>query len=125
MRRGLQKYLPIVLLALMVQILAPMAAVWAAAIAGSDPLGSAEICHSLPAPDSGPGDQDFDHRARDGACLVCCVAQAGSTLNAPQTVVVAMPLRAVAQVDWQEQISRQARSPMGAHAQARAPPLPM
>ena len=46
MRRRLQKFLPIVLLALMVQILAPIGACWAAAVAVSDPLGSAVIWRS-------------------------------------------------------------------------------
>ena len=38
MRRRLRKFLPIVLIAVMVQILAPVAACWAASIAASDPL---------------------------------------------------------------------------------------
>src|SRR5438309_12086102 len=41
MRRRLHKLLPIVLIALVVQILAPIAACWAASIAASAPLGSA------------------------------------------------------------------------------------
>ena len=45
MRRRLQKYLPIILIALMVQILAPVVACWAAAVAASDPLNTAQICH--------------------------------------------------------------------------------
>jgi hypothetical protein len=38
MRSRLQKFLPVVLIALAVQVLAPIAACWAAAIAMSDPL---------------------------------------------------------------------------------------
>ena len=45
MRRRLRKFLPIVLIAVMVQILAPIAACWAASIAASDPLHAAVICH--------------------------------------------------------------------------------
>ena len=45
MRRRLRKFLPIVLVALVVQILAPIAACWAASIATSDPLLGAAICH--------------------------------------------------------------------------------
>ena len=40
MRRRFQKYLPIVLVALMVQIFAPIGACWAAAVVASDPLAA-------------------------------------------------------------------------------------
>ena len=56
MRRRLQRYLPVVLLALLVQIIAPVAACWAAAAVIADPIGAAEICHSDPsAPTQGEG----------------------------------------------------------------------
>ena len=45
MRRRLRKFFPIVLIALMVQIFAPIGACWAASIAASDPLHAAVICH--------------------------------------------------------------------------------
>ena len=47
MRRRYHKYLPIVLIALMVQIFAPIGACWAAAVAVSDPLAAASINASL------------------------------------------------------------------------------
>ena len=45
MRRRLKNFLPIVLIALVVQIFAPIGACWAASIAASDPLAAAVICH--------------------------------------------------------------------------------
>jgi len=45
MRRRLRNFLPIVLMALAVQIFAPIGACWAASIAASDPLHAAAICH--------------------------------------------------------------------------------
>ena len=42
--RRLKNFLPIVLIALMVQIFAPIGACWAASIAASDPLAGAAIC---------------------------------------------------------------------------------
>ena len=125
MRRRLQKYLPIVLIALTVQILAPIAASWAAAMAVADPIGAAEICHSLPASDQAQGDQGADPRAHDGACPICCVAQASASLDTPQAVVVALPYRAVASVVWHDQAFAPARSSIGSNAQARGPPLSM
>ena len=125
MRRRLQKYLPFVLIALMVQILAPVAASWAAAMVVSDPLGGAEICHSLPPSDTTQRDQDTDHRAHDGVCPICCVAKANSALDSPQAFVVALPHRAAARVVWRDRIFELARSPTRANAWARAPPLSM
>ena len=46
----------IVLIALAVQIFAPIAACWAAGIAASDPLGAAIICHGDAG--SAPGQSD-------------------------------------------------------------------
>ena len=125
MRQRLQKYLPIVLIALTVQILAPIAASWAAAMAVADPLAAAEICHSLPVSDSTQDNQGADHRAHDGACPICCVAKASASLDTPQAAVVAVPYRAVARVAWHDQVSEFALSPIGSNAQARAPPLSM
>jgi hypothetical protein len=48
-----QQFLPIVLIALAVLILAPIAAFWATAAVVSDPLQSAEICHGFANPASG------------------------------------------------------------------------
>jgi Protein of unknown function (DUF2946) len=126
MRLRLQKFLPIVLIALTVQILAPIGASWAAAMVAADPIGAAEICHSLPAvPDPAQDDQNADHRAHAGACPICCVAQASASLDTPQAAVMAMPYRAAARVVWHDQFSDLARSPIGSNAQARAPPQSM
>lgn len=125
MRRRLQKYLPIVLIALLVQILAPIAASWAAAMVATDPLGAGEICHSLPGSEPIQGDQGADHRVHGGACPICCVAQASSSLDTPQAVVVAMPYRTAALIVWCDQVSAPAGSPIGSNTQARAPPLSM
>src|SRR5947199_8253898 len=51
--RRLKNFLPIVLIALVVQIFAPIGACWAATIAASDPLAGAVICHGNAAPVQG------------------------------------------------------------------------
>jgi hypothetical protein len=124
MRRRLQNFLPVVLLALMVQALAPIAATWAAA--ASDPLQAAPICHSGAAgsgdagvPDNnGPGSQH-------SACDLCCLVQAGGALDAPKGMAVAMPYRVAASVVWQERAAEPAPTSVGSNTQARAPPLSM
>jgi hypothetical protein len=122
MRRRLEKFLPIVLIALMVQILAPIGACWAAAIAASDPLPAAEICHTDLGQGPGNSDQGRQHRAHDGACSVCCAAQASAGLNAPQAGMVAAPYRAIALVVWRDHAPGLFGTRMGSNAQARAPP---
>jgi len=75
MRRRLQRFFPIVLIALMVQIFAPVAACWPAAIAVSHPLGAAAICHgSGGATTDQGGDQVSQHREQGAACSICCLA---------------------------------------------------
>jgi hypothetical protein len=122
MRKRLNKFLAIVLIALMVQILAPIAASWAAAMVAADPLGAAEICHNLPAPDPAQSDPNADHRAHDGTCPICCVVQAGASLLTPQAVVVAPLYRMAASLVWHDATSNLATSRPGSNSQARAPP---
>ena len=123
MRRRLARFLPIVLIALTVQILAPIGACWAAAFAISDPLLAGEICHSDPALVSGPTDQRGEHHGHDGACSICCAAQASASLDAPQASAVVTPYRDVARVIWRNQVEGLSQFRVRSHAQARAPPV--
>ena len=126
MRRRLHKFLPIVLIALAVQILAPIAACWAASIAASDPLGtalgSAFICHDNSASTPARGDQGGDHRAHNGACAICCMAQASAAIDTPQQAAVTTPYRQPERVVWRDQTVELPGSRAGSNAQARAPP---
>lgn len=120
MRRRLRKFLPIVLMALAVQIFAPIAACWAASIAASDPLQAAFICHDESG--SQPGQTDpAQPRMRDGCCSVCSVAHAAAPPNAPQTAV-ATPYGPSHRVVWREAAPDLIGARTGSHAQARAPP---
>jgi Protein of unknown function (DUF2946) len=126
MRRRLQKFLPIVLIALVVQILAPIAACWAVGIAASDSLGSALgsafICHDNAAGTPAQSDQGGDRRGHNGACSICCVAQAATAIDTPQQVAVTAPYRQPALVVWRDQAPDWPGARAGFTAQARAPP---
>ena len=63
MRRRLKNFLPIVLVALAVQIFAPIGACWAVSIAASDPLARAVICHGNAAAGAGQSDIDVERVA--------------------------------------------------------------
>ena len=121
MRRRLWKFLPIVLMALAVQVLAPIGACWAASIAASDPLHAAPICSGGTASAADQTGQTGQHRAHDGACAMCCVAHAGATLDTPEATF-ATPLRASERVVWLDATPDWQGSRAGWHAQARAPP---
>jgi hypothetical protein len=118
MRQRLRKFLPIVLIALAVQLLAPIAACWAAALAASDPLGAIEICHSDPAAPSG----STDPHAQDRACSICCLAQSQASFDAPQPVAFSIPHVDATPVIWHDHARAVQRPRSRSNAQARAPP---
>jgi hypothetical protein len=121
MRRRLWKFLPIVLMALAVQIFAPIAACWAVGIAASDPLQAAFICHEDAGTNSGQSDPSGQPRAHDGCCSVCSVAHSGGPVDSPQ-VAVTIPYRSSYRVVWRDAAPDLVGSRTGSHAQARAPP---
>jgi hypothetical protein len=123
MRRRFQKFLPIILIALVVQILAPIGATFAAAIAASDPLSAAPICHG--GEGGSPTHGDPNGRAHDGVCSVCCAAQAGASLDTPKAATAAVPVRVAARIIWRDEALDLLPARAGSHAQARAPPLSM
>jgi Protein of unknown function (DUF2946) len=124
MRQRQRTFLPIVLIALMVQILAPIGACWAAAFAISDPLQAIEICHSDKASTSGLADQGGQDRAHSGACAVCCAIQANASFDTPQAISVVTPYRDVLCVVWRDHATDRSETRFGSNAQARAPPFP-
>jgi len=119
-----------VLIALVVQILAPITACWAAGIAASDPLGSALgsvlgsafICHDNAAGAPAQSNQGGDRRGHNGACSICCIAQAATAIDTPQQVAVTAPYRQPALVVWRDQAPDLPGARAGFSAQARAPP---
>jgi hypothetical protein len=120
MRQRLQKFLPIILIALAAQILAPIAACWAAAAATSDAFGFAEICHSSsPTTD----DQGKDHGMDCSACLICCMAaQASVSFDTPPDIAFATPHRQTTQVVWRHRTQDIVACRAYSTPQARAPP---
>jgi hypothetical protein len=124
MRRRLRNFLPVVLIALAVQILAPIGACWAASIAASDPLQAAAICHDGAATQDQSNDQTDQTgqpRAHDGCCSVCSAADAGGLVETPQTAV-SVPYLQPERVLWLDRTPDLFGSRTGSHAQARAPP---
>lgn len=118
--RWLKNFLPIVLVALAVQIFAPIGACWAASIAASDPLAGAVTCHGNASPGAGQTDPT-GHRAHDGCCSFCSVLQSGAPVDVPQIATIDIE-RVAEQVAWRDFAFRLTNARAGSHAQARAPP---
>ena len=121
MRARLQKVLPLVLLALAMQVLAPIAACWATGLAIADPLSAAVICHSA-SEQGGLTDQTGTPTAHAGACALCCLAQANASLDSPTPAALSIPVRHAEQVVWRPAHGSVIAAPEGSTAQARAPP---
>jgi hypothetical protein len=121
MRVRLQKFLPLVLLALAMQVLAPVAAALAAGQAIADPLFNAAICHGTVDQD-GARDRTDAPAAQAGACALCCLAQAGASFDAPAHAALSVPVRHVERVVWQVAEAPRLATPTVTSAQARAPP---
>jgi hypothetical protein len=121
MRRRLKNFLPIVLIAVVVQIFAPIGACWAASLAAADPLAGAVICHGNATSPSGLVDQT-GHRAHDGCCSVCSALQTGAPVDAPGTTTTIAFARQSEHVLWVDFAPGLPGCRAGSHAQARAPP---
>ncbi|MGY4624226.1 DUF2946 domain-containing protein [Bradyrhizobium sp. USDA 4486] len=122
MRARLQKFLPLVLLALAMQVLAPIAACWSAGQAMADPLHAAVICHSAGEQGSDLNDRTGTPTAHGAACALCCLAQAGASLDSPPQLAVSIPLRRAERVSWHSAEVTVVAAHKGSNAQARAPP---
>ncbi|RXH09053.1 DUF2946 domain-containing protein [Bradyrhizobium guangzhouense] len=121
MRARLQKFLPVVLLALVMQVLAPIAACWAAGQAVADPLGPGIICHGV-SEQGTPNDQGGSPIAHSGACALCCLAQANASLDSPPHAAFSVPLRHAERVVWHEADASVLTAHKGSSAHARGPP---
>ena len=103
------------------QVLAPIAACLAAGQAVADPLSVGVICHSA-SEQGGLNDQTGAPTAHGAACALCCLAQAGASLDSPPHVALAIPFRHVARVVWHSAGVFPPAVPKGANAPGRAPP---
>lgn len=122
MRQRLKNFLPIVLIALMVQVFAPIGVCWAASIAASDPLAGAVICHGNGGDPAGGQADQTNPRAHHGCCSVCSVLHTGAPVDAPRASAAIDFDRQSARAVWSEFRSDRFVSRPGAHARARAPP---
>jgi hypothetical protein len=124
MRRRLEVCIPIVVLAVLVQLFAPIAAFRAFADAASDPLYLSSICSetATPADDShtAPAGTQHDH---GGCCAFCAAGHVGAIALEPPPLVFVSLQRQYQLVSWLESIEPIPTVRVGSNAQARAPPF--
>ncbi|MGO4869758.1 MAG: DUF2946 family protein [Roseiarcus sp.] len=98
-RRRVRSILPIFLIALMVQIFAPIGAIWAMTQA-ADPLAAAAICAHIDdssAPTSDPAAPASSHH---DCCPLCQFAHSGVAPLAPPPAPAARPAERHAPIAW-------------------------
>ena len=122
MRRRLQNYLPVFLIALMVQVLAPIAACWMAVVAASEPGSFAQICRGGAAAATEQGNPGEQQRDRCSACPACCLADAGGSGDIAGIDAFSTVHREPERIVWCNQVPAARSARDGSNGQARAPP---
>ena len=123
MRRRLEVIFPIVLLSILVQLLAPIAAFRAVAYAATDPLHMASICYGMVSASddaqTAPADTQHD---RGDCCAFCAAGHGGGIAVEPPPLVFVSLQRLYQRVSWLEAADPMPTARVGSNAQARAPP---
>jgi hypothetical protein len=122
MRRRLEAFIPILLLAILVQLMAPIAAFRAVAYAASDPLHMASICSGMTSSADDQAAPSRTEHSQGGCCAFCAAGHSGgAALNPPPVIFVTLQRR-YQQVSWLEAAVAMPTIRVGSNAQARAPP---
>ncbi|CAN5234658.1 DUF2946 domain-containing protein [soil metagenome] len=120
MRRRLRAYIPIVLFAVLVQLLAPIGAFHAVASSVSDPLALASICSGMT---SASDRQNAPANLPAGQCCAFCICAHGAAVASADAPPGFAPWRLDFQfVSWHEPTGVASTVRTGSNAQARAPP---
>ena len=123
MRRRLEVFIPIVLLAILVQLFAPIAGFRMVAYAATDPLYMAPICDGMASsPDAQrtPAKTQHDHA---DCCVICAAGFGGSTaIDTPSLIFVNLH-RLYERLSWADAGYPMPAARVGSNTQGRAPPL--
>jgi DUF2946 family protein len=122
MRRRLEVYIPIVLFAVLVQLMAPIGAFRAVAHAVSDPLDVASICSEVTAAERQTMPSHAPNAHAD-CCAFCAAGHGGSVAINPPTPVFVTLQRQYQRVVWLAATRVISTVRVGSNAQARAPPI--
>lgn len=122
MRRRLEIFVPIVLLAIVVQLCAPIAAFRVVAYAATDPLFISPICSGMVASDDARTAPARNQHDRGSCCAFCAAGHGGAlALDPPPPDFTNLP-RHYQSVSWLEAADSLPAVRVGSNTQARAPP---
>src|SRR5713101_5075347 len=122
MRRRLEIFIPIVLLSILVQLFAPIAAFRMVAYAVTDPLYMASICSEMvssPDAQTAPAKTQHDH---GDCCVFCAAGNGGSIAVDPPPLIFVSLQRLYQRVSWLEAAEPMPTVRVGSNTQTRAPP---
>jgi hypothetical protein len=122
MRRRQELFIPIVLFAVLVQLLAPVGAFRAVAHAVSDPLAMAPICSGMTGAE-GQTAPSHTSDAHADCCAFCAAGHSGTAVIDPPAPVFVSLQRRYQRVFWLEAIEVMSTVRVGSNTKARAPPL--
>jgi hypothetical protein len=122
MRRRLEAIIPILLLAIVVQLMAPIAAFRAVAYAASDPIHMASICSGMASSEDGQTSPPMTEHSQGGCCAFCAAGHSGGVAINPPPVIFVTLQRLYQRVSWLEAAEAMPSVRVGSNAQARAPP---
>ena len=123
MRRRLEVFIPIVLLSIMVQLMAPIAAFRAVAYAATDPLYMASICSGMASsPEVSQTAPAKTKHSGANCCAFCAAGHGGAAAVDPAPLVFVTLQRQYQLVSWLKAADPLPAVRVGSNAQARAPP---
>ena len=122
MRRRLEVFIPIVMLSIMVQLLAPIGAFRAVAHAVSDPLYMATICSGMASAQDASQTTAVTPPHGANCCGFCNVSHGGAVAVDPPPLIFVVLQRQYRLIAWLEPADPLPPARAGSHAQARAPP---
>lgn len=122
MRRRLEVFIPIVLLSILVQLFAPIAAFRVVAYAVSDPVYMASICTEMVSPPDAPTAPAKTQHDHGDCCVFCAAGHGGAIAIEPPPLIFVTLQRHYQHVSWLEAADPISAGRVGSNAQARAPP---
>ena len=123
MRRRLEVIIPIVLLSVLVQLFAPIAAFRVVAYATSDPLYMAPICSGMETSADAQTAPAKPRHPHGNCCAVCAAGHGGATAVQPPQLIFVSLQRLFQRVSWLESADPTPAGRVGSNKQARAPPF--
>jgi hypothetical protein len=121
MRKRLGRLVPIVMVAVLVQLFAPIAIMRMAAAAASDPLAGMVICSDRGEAHAANSSEQGKAHAHGMCCPLCALAQVASPVTHPPAPYIAIQ-RSYRRVAWLEAPSIVSAARSSSPPQARAPP---